>query len=277
MVSKCVIDSYFNTEHTRIGDIEIMIYAYGLSVSFGSIVRSKYIGYNAYKGRRINYHSKPTPIHGTFHKPDLNYLYSRSHVSRLPQVVTKQLIDRLSQKVSYASKIIDPVIIEFIPNDLSIHLHICDHSIFSFCIIQKCIQFSNTSHLDNLDNFIRSVVYKFKKDICILQKGYHSKENNIKIQHANKFVQRLGMSDTTTCVHQFIYDEKESDDTQITQYFIMHVLGLCIKVFSYVAHMFYAWSFSHNTAVLITKRKKIYFLSLNKNTTVFAWGAVNSN
>ena len=54
----------------------------------------------------------------------------------------------------------------------------------------------------------------------------------------------------------------------------MHGLGLCIKVDSYVAHIFYAWLFSHNTAVPIAKKN---FLSLNKNTTVFAWGAVNSN
>ena len=49
------------------------------------------------------------------------------------------------------------------------------------------------------------------------------------------------MVDPTTCVYQFILDENLSVDTEIVQYFIMHVLGLCIKVDSYVAHMFYAW------------------------------------
>ena len=57
----------------------------------------------------------------------------------------------------------------------------------------------------------------------------------------------------------------------------MHGLGLCIKVDSYVAHMFYAWSFSHDTAVPIAKNKNNYFLSLNTNTTLFAWVAVNLN
>ena len=108
-------------------------------------------------------------------------------------------------------------------------------------------------------------------------KGYHSKENNIKIKYANKLVQKLGMGDTTACVYQFIYDENDSDDTQITQYFIMNGLGLCIKVDSYVDYMFYAWSFSHNTAVPIYKKKNKQLLSLNKNTTVFACGDGNYN
>ena len=34
--------------------------------------------------------------------------------------------------------------------------------------------------------------------------------------------------------------KKESVDTKIIQYFVMHGLGLCIKVDIYVAHMFYA-------------------------------------
>ena len=61
----------------------------------------------------------------------------------------------------------------------------------------------------------------------------------MKLQYENKFVQKLGIGDLTTCAYQFIYDEKDSEDTHITKYFIMHELGLCIKVDSYVAHMFY--------------------------------------
>ena len=57
----------------------------------------------------------------------------------------------------------------------------------------------------------------------------------------------------------------------------MRRLGLCIKVDSYVARLFYSWSFSHNTAVPIAKKKNRQLLSLNANTTVFSWGAVNSN
>ena len=57
----------------------------------------------------------------------------------------------------------------------------------------------------------------------------------------------------------------------------MHGLGLCIKVDIYVANVFYSWSFSNNTSVPIAKGRIKYFLSLNTNTTVFAWGAGNSN
>ena len=53
MVSLWGIDSYFNLEQIQIRDIEIMIYAYGLSGSFGSRVRSKYIGHNTYKAKEI--------------------------------------------------------------------------------------------------------------------------------------------------------------------------------------------------------------------------------
>ena len=63
--------------------------AYGLSGSFGSRVRYKYIEHNTYTGRRSNFCSKPTPIYGPVHKSDLNYSYSRSHFSRLPQEVDK--------------------------------------------------------------------------------------------------------------------------------------------------------------------------------------------
>ena len=57
----------------------------------------------------------------------------------------------------------------------------------------------------------------------------------------------------------------------------MHGFGLCIKVDSYLAHLFYAWSFSHNTSFPTAKKKNKYFLSLNKNTTLFSWVAGNSN
>ena len=81
----------------------------------------------------------------------------------------------------------------------------------------------------------------------------------------------------TKCVYQLIYNEKDSDDTQITQYFIMHGLVLCIKVDNYVAYMFYELSVSHNTAVTIAKEKKKYLLYLNTNNTVFYWGYGISN
>ena len=125
----------------QIGDIEVMISAYGSSGSFGSRVRSKYIGHNTYTGRRSNLRSKPTPIHGPVQKSDLNYSYARSHFSRLPQAVARKLIHRLSQTVSNPSKIIDPVIHEFSPNDVSSILPICDHSIVTFGIREKFIGF----------------------------------------------------------------------------------------------------------------------------------------
>ena len=71
----------------------------------------------------------------------------------------------LSRKVSFGSKIIDPVINGFISRDVSSHLQICDHSIIIFGIRENCLWFSNTSHVDSLDRFRISVVDKVKKDI----------------------------------------------------------------------------------------------------------------
>ena len=51
-----------------------------------------------------------TPIYEQVHKSYLNFLYSISHFSQLPQVVAKGLINNLSHKISYYYIMIDPVI-----------------------------------------------------------------------------------------------------------------------------------------------------------------------
>ena len=101
-----------------------MTAAYGSSGSFGSIVSSKSIGHNTYTGIISNLHSKATPINVPVHKSDLDYSYSIIRSSKFPQAAAKKLIYCLSHKFSYASKIIDPVINGFSPNDKSSHLHI---------------------------------------------------------------------------------------------------------------------------------------------------------
>ena len=85
------------------------------------------------------------------------------------------------------------------------------------------------------------------------------------------------MGDTTKCVYQFFNGEHDKDETKIIKYFIMHGLGLLIKVDSYVKHMFYAWSLSHNTEVPISIRKNTYFIPLNTYTNLFYLGAGNAN
>ena len=147
----------------------MMISATGSSGPFGYRVRYKSILHNTYTGRRSNLRSKPTPIHVPVQKYDFNYSYSRSHFSRLSQAVAKKNYP-LSQKVSNVSKISDPVINGFSPNDESSHLHIFDHLSVKFVIRRKFIGFSNTSHLDSLEMFRISVADKVKTDICILQR-----------------------------------------------------------------------------------------------------------
>ena len=79
----------------------------------------------------------------------------------------------------------------------------------------------------------------------------------------------MGMGDPRTCVYQFIYDENDSDDTNIIQYFIMHGLGLWIKIDIYVAHIFYAWLFSHNASVLVYTNKNKPFFNLIQTQLYF--------
>ena len=122
-------------------DIEIITASYGSSGSFVSRARYKSIGNNTYTGIRSNFHSKPAPINGPVHKSNLNYSYSRSHFSWLTQAIAKNLIYCLSHKVRYPSKIFDPVINEFSPNEVRIHLHICDKSIFTIGIRGFCLGF----------------------------------------------------------------------------------------------------------------------------------------
>ena len=144
-----------------------MTSAYGSSGLFGSRIRSKSIGNNIYIDRRSNFRSKTTSIHGPVHKSDFNYSYSRSHFSRLPKELANKLIYGLSQTFSYASMLIDPVINGFSPNYVSSNFHICECSIVTFGIKEKCLGFSNTSHVENLVSFRRSVVDNVKTDKCI--------------------------------------------------------------------------------------------------------------
>ena len=63
--------------------------------------------------------------------------------------------------------IIDPVINVFSHNEVKINLHICYHSIVNFGKRGLCLAFSNTSHVDSLYRFRKSVVGKVKFDIHI--------------------------------------------------------------------------------------------------------------
>ena len=75
----------------------------------------------------------------------------------------------LSNRVSYVSMMIDTFINEFSPNQVKIHLHFCEHSIFNFVMRECYLGFSNTSHVDGLDRFRKSDVDKVKFDIrCFL-------------------------------------------------------------------------------------------------------------
>ena len=53
----------------------------------------------------------------------------------------------------------------------------------------------------------------------------------------------MGLGDPKTVVCQFIFDKEHIYNTHIIQYFVVNGIGLCIKLNSYVSHMFYAMIF----------------------------------
>ena len=119
----------------------------------------------------------------------MNYLYLRGHFSWLPQAVGKELIYRLSQKISYAYKRIVPVIDVFSPNEVTRDLKICDHSIVILDIRGFCLDYSITYCVDSLDRFRKPGVDKVKSDICILKTENHLK---MIIQYENELVSTWG-------------------------------------------------------------------------------------
>ena len=95
------------------------------------------------------------------------------------------------------------------------------------------------------------------------------------MKYANEFILNMGLDHPTTCVYQLFYNETYINYTKIIQYFIMHRLVLCVKLYSFEAHMIHACSFSNNESVPIYIHHSKYILSLNTFTTVLAWGAGN--
>ena len=100
-------------------------------------------------------------------KSGLNSSYLRSHFSRLPQAVAKEVIYSFSHKVSYDYKIFDPFINGFSTNGVRSRLHIYDHPIVNFVIRGLYLGFSNNYHVGSLDRFRKPVVDKVKTDVCI--------------------------------------------------------------------------------------------------------------
>ena len=58
--------------------------------------------------------------------------------------------------------------------------------------------------------------------------------------------------------------------------FVMHGLGIFIKLNSLVSHMFYARSFINNIELPISIDQNKYYLSLDTYIPVFAWGDGNN-
>ena len=85
-------------------------------------------------------------------------------------------------------------------------------------------------------------------------------------------MKNFGLGIPTTCVHQFVGFERWRQNSEVYQYFVFPGLGLCIRFESFVAHMFYGWTFAHNTAAAWMSDNGRYYLSIDEACHVFAWG-----
>ena len=206
MVSWRGRDSYFNDKQIQMSAIEIMNVAFGSSGSFGSRCWSQCIGHNIYAGRRSNFRSKISPIHGPVHKLELNFSYSRRYFKRLPQAVSKRLINSFCINLAHASMVIDTVINGFIPNEGSSSFKMCDNSIITFCKIGFCLVFSNTSHVYSLYGLRKLVFEQFHNSIDDLNKTIYQKDKYY-LEYASGFIHNMGLGYLTACVYQFIFDK----------------------------------------------------------------------
>ena len=59
----------------------------------------------------------------------------------------------------------------------------------------------------------------------------------------------------------------------ILQLFLFTVLGLCIDIKSYVSHIFYGWTMSHNTEINFLYNNGIFKKYHDSGKTLFAWGS----
>ena len=75
----------------------------------------------------------------------------------------------MSQKVSYGSKKIDPVMNRFSLNEVTSNLNIYDHSIVTFIIRGFCLGPSNTICVEISDMFRKLVVDMVKTEVYIFQ------------------------------------------------------------------------------------------------------------
>ena len=100
--------------------------------------------------------------------------------------------------------IIYSVINVFIPNAVSIHLHIWDHSIVAVGKRGLGLGFSNTSHVDSLNRFRKLVTRKVHNAIDNLKVKNSLQEDKNKWKYANEFINNMGFGDPTIFDYVFI-------------------------------------------------------------------------
>ena len=100
----------------------------------------------------------------------------------------------MSQKVGYTSMMVDPVINVYTPNELKIHLHICDHSIINFGTRWFCLGFKKTSHVDSLDGFRNTFADQVKFDISLFIEVFYRRKYKNKICKWIYFKHGIGWS-----------------------------------------------------------------------------------
>ena len=183
------------------------------------------------------------------------------------------MINLLSNSASYSAGWIDPIMTGLLSVGVS------DQEMIALCRLAILMfgrhGFGNTEHVDKGD------LKKSADALSIIAKYLHEKDVEIrtKTEYAKTFIERLGFGVPTTCGYQFVNDEddEENDDFECFQYFVMPGLGICVRVRENSTHGFYAFSFTHLTAIpLVISKGRLYIHLPGSDFTVFVWGAAKA-
>ena len=276
MVSHWERSKEYNCTNVDIDNINLIKKAFGKYGSYMNRTRANCLGHNTYVGTRRHIKPLPTPIQGPSRKTDSQFNYYRAHFSSLHQILAHKIINKMLHEVSHGAKIFDPVITSMLPTDGKTHMFGTSNGLITFGVVEEIIGFANTLHVDMFDAMKKQYWTQILKNLHEVLKS--SKEIHPRVlmraKYARSFVSKLGYGTPTTCVYQFIHDERNVEvNVRILQYFVMAGLGLAVEVNSHACHMMHAYAFAHCTAIPVMIVGDTYFLTSENDTNVFAWGS----
>ena len=130
-------DKYFYNKYSISKyEIHIIIITFGNSISYGSIFQARCMGNNTYKGLRRGKRSDFTPIQRPVLKNDKNLHYKRYSFNNIPQILAEKIMNKLTIKDYFDSRIVDTAILKISPEGKYEPLVVWDRYIITFLPIK---------------------------------------------------------------------------------------------------------------------------------------------